>query len=134
MVFASSVSEVMGVPMAARAKAHLHQRIVGSVAALAIIAAYGAAQAGPVIFSIGGDNTTASIQATVDNFRTALGNPNNGNAPGPLSSGRREINWDGGGNNFTTTPPVTPFDVFLNTRGARFTTPGTGLSQAPPTD
>ena len=31
-----------------------------------------------------------------------------------------------------TTPPVTPFDVFLQTRGARFRTPGTGLSQAPP--
>ena len=29
-------------------------------------------------------------------------------------------------------PPVTPFDVFLNTRGARFTTKGTGLTQAPP--
>jgi len=48
-----------------------------------------------------------------------------------LPSGRREINWDGGGAD-TTTAPVTPFDVFLNTRGARFTTRGTGLSQAPP--
>ncbi|MDQ3774113.1 MAG: hypothetical protein M3461_06960 [Pseudomonadota bacterium] len=44
-----------------------------------------------------------------------------------------EINWDGGGNNFTTTDPVTPFNVFLDTRGAQFTTPGTGLTQAPPT-
>ena len=41
-------------------------------------------------------------------------------------SGRREINWDGGGAS-TTTAPVTPFNVFLNTRGAQFTTPGTGL-------
>ena len=32
----------------------------------------------------------------------------------------------------TTTAPVTPFNVFLNTRGGQFTTPGTGLSQAPP--
>jgi len=32
----------------------------------------------------------------------------------------------------TTTAPVTPFNTFLNTRGAQFTTPGTGLSQAPP--
>ena len=31
-----------------------------------------------------------------------------------------------------TTDPVTPFDVFLDTRGGQFTTPGTGLSQAPP--
>ena len=74
--------------------------------------------------------TAESIQTTVDAFRAALGAPDNGNA-GAQSSGRREINWDGGGSN-ATTPPVTPFDVFLNTRGARFTTRGTGLSQAPP--
>ena len=47
-------------------------------------------------------------------------------------TGRREINWDGGGSTDTTTPPVTPFNVFLNTRGGQFTTPGEGLSQAPP--
>jgi hypothetical protein len=73
-----------------------------------------------------------SIQSLVDAFRAALGEPDNANAPGPLASGRREINWDGGGNNDTTTPPVTPFDVFLDSRGAQFTTLGTGLSQAPP--
>jgi hypothetical protein len=88
--------------------------------------------AAPIVFSEGGDNTTASIQAEVDAFRAALGEPNNGNAPGPLAGGRREINWDGGGNNDTTTPPATPFVAFLDSRGARFTTPGTGLSQAPP--
>ena len=49
-------------------------------------------------------------------------------------SGRREINWDGGGNNDQTQPlpRTTPFDVFLNTRGGQFTTLGTGLTQAPP--
>jgi hypothetical protein len=50
-----------------------------------------------ITFSVGGDDTPASIQPTVDAFRAALGNPNNGNAPGPLAQGRREINWDGGG-------------------------------------
>jgi hypothetical protein len=90
------------------------------------------AAAGPVTFSVGGDNTAASIQATVDSFRVALGVPNNGNAPGPLGGGRREINWDGGGGVDATTAPITPFNVFLNTRGAQFTTPGTGLAQAPP--
>lgn len=85
----------------------------------------------PIVFSVGGDATPASIQATVDNFRAALGDPNNGNAPGPLAGGRREINWDGGGSD-ATTPPVTPFVGFLNNRGAVFTTPGTGLTQAPP--
>ena len=85
----------------------------------------------PIVFQAAGP-TAAAIQSTVDAYRAALGEPNNGNNPGPLDVGRREINWDGGGNNDTTTPPVTPFDVFLDSRGARFTTKGTGLSQAPP--
>ena len=86
----------------------------------------------PAVFQAAGP-TAASIQSTVDVYRAALGNPNNGNNPGPLKIGRREINWDGGNPNILdTTAPVTPFNVFLNTRGARFTTPGLGLSQAPP--
>jgi hypothetical protein len=84
----------------------------------------------PMVFQAAGPNG-ASIQGTVDQYRAALGAPN-GNNPGPLPSGRREINWDGaGGTDTTTTAPVTPFNVFLNTRGSQFTTPGTGLSQAP---
>jgi hypothetical protein len=48
-------------------------------------------------------------------------------------TGHREINWDGaGGVDTSTTPPANPFNVFLNTRGSQFTTPGIGLSQAPP--
>jgi len=82
------------------------------------------------VFQAAGPNA-ASIQSAVDAYRAALGNPN-GNAAGPLASGRREIDWDGGGGVDTTTSPVTPFNVFLNTRGSQFTTPGIGLSQAPP--
>jgi hypothetical protein len=89
--------------------------------------------AAPVFFEVGGSAATSSIQPTVDAFRAALGNPNNMNAPGPLGSGRREINWDGGG------PPVdanapggTPFNVFRDTRGGQFITDGTGFLQAPP--
>jgi hypothetical protein len=87
----------------------------------------------PVVFQAAGP-TADSTQGTVAAFRTALGDPNNGNNPPPLDrSGRREINWDGvGGADTTTTAPVTPFNVFLNTRGGQFTTPGMGLSQAPP--
>ena len=85
----------------------------------------------PTVFQAAGP-TAGSIQGMVDEFRAALGEPNNANNPGPLANGRREINWDGGGGVDTTTAPVTPFDVFLNTRGAQFTTPGMGLSQAPP--
>ena len=82
------------------------------------------------VFQAAGPNA-ASILSTVEAYRAALGNPN-GNAAGPLPSGRREIDWDGGGGVDTTTSPVTPFNVFLNTRGTQFTTPGIGLSQAPP--
>ena len=78
---------------------------------------------GFTIFSVGGNDKPASIQGTIDSFRAALGDPNNGNAPGPLASGRREINWDGGG------PGGRPFNVFLNTRGAQFITSGTGFLQ-----
>jgi hypothetical protein len=84
----------------------------------------------PIVFQAAGPNA-ASIQSIVDQYRLALGNPN-GNNPGPLAAGRREINWDGGGNNTTTSPGPTPFEVFLNTRGARMTTPGSGFVQAPP--
>jgi hypothetical protein len=90
--------------------------------------------AGPAPKDAEGKTSTDAIQGTVDAFRAALGEPNNGNNPGPLDSGRREINWDGGGNNDTTAPlpPQNPFVVFLDSRGSLFTTLGTGLTQAPP--
>jgi hypothetical protein len=94
------------------------------------LAAPGSCKAAFVTFSAGGNSTSASIQSTVDSFRTAVGNPNNGNAAGPLTGGRREINWDGGGAT-TSAPGPTPFTVFLNTRGAGITTPGTGFLQTP---
>ena len=86
----------------------------------------------PVVFQAAGPDA-ASIQSSVDAFRAALGD-SNGNNPGPLPiKGRREINWDGGNPSvLDTTAPVTPFLVFLNTRGSQFKTPGVGLSQAPP--
>ena len=87
----------------------------------------------PIVFQAAGP-TAASIQDSVDEYRAALGAPNNGNAPGPLATGRREINWDGGNvNNQTTVVSGNPFDGFKVTRGALFTTPdGTGFVQAPP--
>jgi len=85
----------------------------------------------PVVFQAAGPDA-ASIQSSVDAFRAALGD-NNGNNPGPLQKGRREIKWDGGNPNvLDTTAPVNPFLTFLNTRGSQFKTPGVGLSQAPP--
>ena len=83
----------------------------------------------PTVFQAAGPTVT-SIQGSVDQYRAALGTTNNGNASGPLASGRREINWDGGGS--TATAVVgTPFTGFLVNRGAFFTTPGTGFVQAP---
>jgi hypothetical protein len=86
------------------------------------------------VFSASGTDDPDSIQPTVAAFQAALGDPNNGNDPGPLAGGRREINWDGGGNNpATAVNALQPFNVFLNTRGAQFTTPGAGgFVQAPP--
>jgi hypothetical protein len=85
----------------------------------------------PIVFQAAGP-TIESIQGTVTDFRTALGDPNNGNVAGPLAIGRREINWDGGGNNQATSVAGNPFAGFLFTRGALFTTPdGTGFVQAP---
>ena len=83
----------------------------------------------PTVFQAAGPDI-ASIQGMVDRFRAALGGVNNLNAPGPIVGGRREINWDGGGSTATAIAP-TPFTGFLVTRGALFTTPGTGFVQAP---
>src|SRR6266568_8561594 len=88
------------------------------------------AHAVPEVISIGGSPDPLSIGTTVNVFRTLLGAVNNGNNPGPLPTGHREINWDGG-TATDGTAAVTPFTVFQNTRGATFTTPGTGLTQTP---
>ncbi len=86
----------------------------------------------PTVFQAAGPSA-ASIQSTVDEFRAALGTTNNANNPGPLASGRREINWDGGSKtNATTSLSGTPLTTFLNTRGANITTRGSGFVQAPP--
>ena len=82
----------------------------------------------PIVFQAAGP-TSASVLGTVDQFRAALGGINNGNG-GPQTTGRREINWDGGGT--TTSVGGTPFTVFLNNRGAFLSTPGSGFVQAPP--
>ncbi|HEU0005269.1 MAG TPA: hypothetical protein VFS12_04690 [Terriglobia bacterium] len=85
----------------------------------------------PIVFQAAGP-TAASIQSSVDQYREALGQPDNRNA-GPQQSGHREINWDGGSiNNQNTAVAGNPFAGFQVTRGALFTTPdGTGFVQAP---
>ncbi|MBE9124862.1 MULTISPECIES: PEP-CTERM sorting domain-containing protein [unclassified Coleofasciculus] len=69
----------------------------------------------------------ASIQDTVDDFRAAVGEPNNGNAVGPIKGGRRQIDWDG------RPGAAAPFDMpadFFNAivpRGTVYDTPGSGF-------
>jgi hypothetical protein len=109
---------------------------VAAVGALSVLLSLPGRQASAqTVFQAAGPDS-ASIQGTVDAYRAALGNPNNGNtarsALADPTIGRREINWDGNPPTDVTTPPITPFNTFLNTRGAQFTTPGTGLSQAAP--
>jgi hypothetical protein len=84
----------------------------------------------PAVFQAAGPNA-ASIQASLDAYRLALGGDNNGIAKGPLANGRREINWDGGGSTATALA-ATPLTQFLDGRGSLFATPGSGFVQAPP--
>ena len=65
---------------------------------------------------------TGDIAPTVAEFRTALGDPANGGAKGPLAAGRREIKWD-------AAPADMPGDFFNTqvTAGAIFSTDGTGF-------
>jgi len=84
------------------------------------------AQAVPILFSAGGADA-ASIQATVDAFRTALG-PLNPNVAMSFPAGRREINWDGVPDMFSS-PNAFPANFFnINSpRGVVFATPGSGF-------
>lgn len=82
-----------------------------------------------VVVSAAGPDA-ASIQETVDAFRSGLGtlNPNN---PVSFGSGRREINWDAAPD-AVSAPNAFPGDFFNasmspRARGIEFTTPGTGL-------
>lgn len=81
------------------------------------------------VFTASGPDA-ASILATVDAFRGALGNLN-ANEPCTLGTGRREINWDAAPDGVSA-PNLFPGDFFNFTsapraRGIVFTTPGTGL-------
>jgi len=85
------------------------------------------AVAAPIVFQASG---ALDVAAKVAEFRAALGGPNNLNNPGPLGTGRREINWDGG-TATDGTLAVNPFAGFRDARGATFITPGSGLTQTP---
>jgi hypothetical protein len=87
------------------------------------------AAAAPVIFSVSGASS-GDIQATVDVFRSVLGNLNP-NEPGSFPGGRREINWDGVPA-ASSAPDLFPGNFFNaatpgRARGIEFFTPGLGF-------
>ena len=82
--------------------------------------------AAPVVFSAAGANP-ASIQATVDAYRAALGQLNP-NVAGSFGTGRREINWDGVPAAMSAPNNLAANFFNVNSpRGVVFTTPGTGF-------
>ena len=87
-----------------------------------------AVAAGPITFQ-GSGADAASIQAVVDSYRTALGDPNNGNNTPTQPEGRREINWDGGGAAALATVFPNPQTTF-SARGNVNTSPGGSVEQS----
>jgi hypothetical protein len=91
----------------------------------ALLLFIGSGFAAPVVRIANGANA-AAIQAAVDQFRADLGtlNPNNGQS---FTSGRREINWDGVPDQFSS-PNQLPANFFnVNSpRGAVFSGPCAG--------
>jgi hypothetical protein len=95
-------------------------------ATVASVLAPAGADASPIVFSAAGANA-ASIQGTVDAFRSALGTLNP-NVAGSFGGGRREINWDGVPDALSA-PNNLPANFFnVNSpRGVVFSTPGSGF-------
>jgi hypothetical protein len=89
--------------------------------------------ASPMVFSGAGD-----IGPIMDQFRAALGEPDNGGEPGSHPTGRREINWDGVPDEFAA-PNFLPAEFFNDTaepraRGAVLSTPGDGVQVSADSD
>lgn len=83
----------------------------------------------PIVRLASGD-TPASIQPAIDQFRADLGGANNAAGP-PAASGRREVNWDGVPDNFSS-PNAFPADFFNKNspRGIVYSTPGSGFQNS----
>src|SRR5437588_8965029 len=92
------------------------------------------AEAAPIPFNVGGSNLTSSIQGHGRCLSCGVGRPQQRQCAGtPLQ--RPSRNQLDGGNPALTDNAVGPslFNVFLNTRGAQFITPGAGgFVQGPP--
>jgi hypothetical protein len=87
----------------------------------------------PTIVSGAGD-----VGPLVEKYRALLGDPDNGSASGSQPAGRRELNWDSIPDEFAA-PNLLPADFFNATvgprvRGARLSTPGTGVQVSADSD
>jgi hypothetical protein len=81
-----------------KARVSLAFLFIGSIAALTAampLTALADNSCPPSVFA-GAGPSAKDIKQIVREFREALGEPDNGGALGPLPTGRREINWDGG--------------------------------------
>ena len=90
------------------------------------------ALATPITIRSGSGSDAASIQGVVDLFRAdvSAGGVNNGNTPMSFPTGRREVNWDGGGAAALATMFASPMNTFnsgATTRGLVSITAGTGF-------
>jgi hypothetical protein len=87
----------------------------------------------PTIVSGAGD-----VLPLVEKYRALRGDPDNGSAIGSQPAGRRELNWDSIPDEFAA-PNLLPPDFFNATvgtrvRGARLTSPGTGVQVSADSD
>jgi hypothetical protein len=113
-----------------RSRPHLPRYCVATALVALLLAVPSGALAAPITIRSGSGADAATILPVVELFRSDLGGLNNGNTLGSVGSGRREISWDGGGAMaFAATFPVpmVTFNSAPTTRGAEFTTPGTGF-------
>lgn len=94
---------------------------------LAILVAAASVQASPAIFS-GSSVDAVGITSLRDSFRTVIGGGTVAGANGSFGGLRREINWDGVPNGFSS-PNSLPGNFFNanSPRGVVFSTPGTGF-------
>jgi hypothetical protein len=98
-----------------------------SLLAASILLVVSSAHASFITFEAAG-STAASITATRDAFRAAVGGGTVAGAAGSFGGLRREINWDGVPNSFADSN-LLPANFFNSNspRGAVFSTPGTGF-------
>ena len=121
----SRTSRVLGLALAAAT-------VAGPVVLLTPPAS--AAETGSFTKIQGAAGNAAGLQPTVDAYRALLGGADNGNTPGSVGSGRREINWDAVPDALSS-PNAMPNDLFNTAvpRGAVFSSP-TGQVQVSVTD